>query len=221
LTFEEALALAEAIQSYAAGQKVRRLTLFEKLDQSPDSSDSRRLVTASSQYGLTKGSYNAEYLELTPEGADATGEDVAPSKTLKARFHLSIEQHSPFEFLYQKLRASKMPAKEVLEDYLSEASVEDDEKAECIDTFILNVTFLGLLRTIGGAERLIPLEQALEEGPKIPQPARAKSVDAGPTVSVQPVANTGSTRTMSSLLSAFILRPLERRCLNSESTPTL
>lgn len=114
-----------------------------------------------------------------------------------------------------------MPAKEVLEDYLSEASVEDDEKAECIDTFILNVTFLGLLRTIGGAERLIPLEQALEEGPKIPQPARAKSVDAGPTVSVQPVANTGSTRTMSSLLSAFILRPLERRCLNSESTPTL
>jgi len=192
LTFEEALALAEAIQSYAAGQKVRRLTLFEKLDQSPDSSDSRRLVTASSQYGLTKGSYNAEYLELTPEGADATGEDVAPSKTLKARFHLSIEQHSPFEFLYQKLRASKMPAKEVLEDYLSEASVEDDEKAECIDTFILNVTFLGLLRTIGGAERLIPLEQALEEGPKIPQPARAKSVDAGPTVSVQPVANTGS-----------------------------
>jgi hypothetical protein len=86
LTFEEALALAAAIQQYAAGQKVRRLTLFEKLDQSPDSSDSRRLITASSQYGLTKGSYNAEYLELTPEGAEATGEDVTPTKKASSTF---------------------------------------------------------------------------------------------------------------------------------------
>ena len=45
LTFEEVLPLAEAIQKYAAGQKVRRLTLFEKLDRSPDSADSKRLVT--------------------------------------------------------------------------------------------------------------------------------------------------------------------------------
>lgn len=34
-TFQEAITLADAIQKYAAGQKVRRLTLFEKLDQSP------------------------------------------------------------------------------------------------------------------------------------------------------------------------------------------
>lgn len=163
LTFEEALRLAEAIQKYAAGQKVRRLTLFEKLDESPDSSQSRKMVTASSQYGLTKGSYTAEYVELSPEGAEATGEDIAPAKKLKARFSLAIEKQPPFEFLYQKLKGNKLAAKEVLADLLSEANVEEDEKAECIDTFILNVTYLGLLRTIGGAERLIPIEQALEE----------------------------------------------------------
>jgi hypothetical protein len=55
-TFQEALAIAEAIQKYAGGQKVRRLTLFEKLDESPDSSESRSLITSSNQYGLTKGS---------------------------------------------------------------------------------------------------------------------------------------------------------------------
>ena len=49
-TFQEALGIAEAIQRYAAGQKVRRLTLFEKLDQSPDTAESRRLITASGQY---------------------------------------------------------------------------------------------------------------------------------------------------------------------------
>jgi hypothetical protein len=169
LTFEEALTLAEAIQKYAAGQKVRRLTLFEKLDKSPDSSESKRLITASGQYGLTKGSYTAEYLELTPEGNEATAEEIAPFKKLEARFNLAINNHAPFRFLYQKLKGNKMPAKEVLADYLSEANVEDDEKAECIDTFTLNAKFLGLLRTIAGSERIIPIEQALEEAPSARQ----------------------------------------------------
>jgi hypothetical protein len=185
------LRLAEAIQKYAPGQKVRRLTLFEKLDESPDNNQSRKMITASSQYGLTKGSYNAEYLELTPEGTEATAEETAPAKKLKARFGLAIEKHSPFEFLYQKVKASKLPAKEVLADLLSEANVEDDEKAECIDTFILNVTFLGLLRTIGGAERLVPIEQALEESPTVTQPKNPSA--PGPTPLSLPAAPAART----------------------------
>jgi hypothetical protein len=55
LTFEESLVLPNAIQEHASGQRVRRLTLFEKLDQSPDTKESRRLITASGQYGLAKG----------------------------------------------------------------------------------------------------------------------------------------------------------------------
>jgi hypothetical protein len=166
LTFAEALTLAEGIQKYAAGQKVRRLTLFEKLNKEPDSVESRRLVTASGQYGLTKGSYQADFLELTPEGNEATSDDVPPAKKFTARFNLAIKKHSPFDFLYEKIKGNKVPAKEVMADYLSEATVEEDEKAECIDTFILNAKFLSLLRTIGGSERLIPLEQVIEETPQ-------------------------------------------------------
>jgi hypothetical protein len=198
LTFEEALRLAEAIQRYAAGQKIRRLTLFEKLDESPDNAQSRKMITASSQYGLTKGSYTAEYLELTPEGTEATAEDIAPEKKLKTRFSLAIERHSPFEFLYQKLNGNKLPAKEVLADLLSEVNVEDDEKAECIDTFILNVTFLGLLRTIGGAERLVPIDQALEESPAATQTKNpgaketaSLGIAAAPPVHALPVVDNG------------------------------
>lgn len=174
-TFQEALGIADAIQKYAAGQKVRRLTLFEKLDQSPDSAESKRLITASGQYGLTKGSYASEYLELTAEGKEATGEDVAPAKQLDTRFNLAIKNHAPFAFLYEKIRGNKMPAKEVMSDHLSEADVEEDEKAECIDTFILNAKFLGLLRTIAGSERLISIEQAIEEGPQTLQQAEQSS----------------------------------------------
>ena len=163
LTFEEALEIAEGIQKYASGQKVRRLTLFEKLNKEPDSLPARRLVTASGQYGLTKGGYQAEFLELTPEGNGATSDVVAPAKKLQARFDLAIQKHGPFAFLYDKLKGNRMPAKEVLADYLSEANVEEDEKAECIDKFTLNAKFLGLLKTIAGSERIIPIEQALEE----------------------------------------------------------
>jgi hypothetical protein len=163
ITFEEAITLADAIQKYAAGQKVRRLTLFEKLDQSPDSAETRRLITSSGQYGLTKGSYTAEYLELTPEGNDASNEELPKGKQLSARFELALNRIAPFKFLYEKLKGNKVPAKEVIADYLSEAQIEEDQKAECIDTFTLNAKFLGLLRTIAGSERIIPIEQAVEE----------------------------------------------------------
>src|SRR5450432_3296562 len=103
LTFSETLTLAEGIQKYAAGQKVRRLTLFEKLNKEPDSRETRRLVTASGQYGLTKGGYQAEFLELTPEGNEATSDDVSPAKKLTTRFTLAIKKHSPFDFLYEKI----------------------------------------------------------------------------------------------------------------------
>jgi hypothetical protein len=167
LTFEAALVLPEAIQKYGAGQKVRRLTLFEKLNQPPDGAKARRLITGAGQYGLTKGSYTAEYLELTPNGMEATGEEVAPAKKLESRFNLAIQKVEPFNFLFEKIQGNKLPATEVMADYLTEIDVEEDEKAECIDTFIVNAKFLGLLRTIGGSERLITLPHAIDEAPSI------------------------------------------------------
>lgn len=174
-TFSEALTLAEAIQKYASGQKVRRLTLFEKLNKEPDSTESRAFVTASGQYGLTKGSYQAEFLELTPLGAEASDEDGIPSKKLNARFDLALKKIAPFSFLYEKLKGNKIPAKEVMADYLTDAEVDEDAKAECIDTFILNAKFLGLLRTIGGSERLITIEQVVEEAPTVQNVGEAPS----------------------------------------------
>src|SRR5438067_13904649 len=70
--FEEALELPLAMQRIGGGEKVRRLTLFEQLDKSPESSASRMMITNASRYGLTTGSYKAEWLELTAKGKVAT-----------------------------------------------------------------------------------------------------------------------------------------------------
>ena len=71
-SFQESLEIAEAIHTHAAGNKIRRLTLFDSINKSPDSGPSRMLVTNSSKYGLTMGGYQADYIELTPKGRVAT-----------------------------------------------------------------------------------------------------------------------------------------------------
>jgi hypothetical protein len=101
-TFEEALAVPQAIQQYAAGQKVRRLTLFDHIGKSPDSGPSRQLVTNAGKYGLTSGGYQAEYLELTADGNVATNPETSPADQLQARFRLAIERVAPFKVLYDR-----------------------------------------------------------------------------------------------------------------------
>ena len=119
-SFMEALPLAEAIQRFAAGQRVRRLTLFERLQKSPDSGHSRQLVTNSSQYGLTRGGYSADWLELTDEGALASGDESLGRTRLAARLDLAFARIDPFNRLYQQFRENRLPAPAVLKDFVLE-----------------------------------------------------------------------------------------------------
>ncbi len=164
-SFEEALTIPNAIQKHASGQKVRRLTLFDQMGKSPDSGTSRMLVVNSNKYGLSKGSYAAEHLELTPDGKLATGIDVPPRDRLAARFKLAIEKVLPFKQLYDSQKGNRLPASSVLEDIAKENGVPADDAKECVEMFIVNAKFLGILKPIAGAERIIPIEQALEELP--------------------------------------------------------
>jgi len=164
-SFEDALLLAEAIQKYAAGHKIRRLTLFDHLQKAPDSGWSRQLVTNSSRYGLTTGSYQAEFLELTPDGKTATSPDTPAREALAARFKLAIAQVEPFAKLYEQFKGNKVPNASVMRDYLIEQGYAEAEVAECVDTFLVNLKFLGILRTLSGAERLLSIEHVLEELP--------------------------------------------------------
>lgn len=163
--FEEALTLANAIQKHAAGQKVRRLTLFDQMGKSPDSGTSRQLIVNSNKYGLTKGSYTAEHLELTPDGKVATASEIPPRNRLNVRFKLAIEKIQPFKALYDAQKGNRLPATSILEDVAKEQGVPDSDAKECVETFIVNAKFLGVLKPIAGAERIIPVEQALEELP--------------------------------------------------------
>lgn len=167
-SFEEALTIPNAIQKHAAGQTVRRLTLFDQLGKSPDSGPSRQLITNASKYGLIKGNYNAEHLELTPEGRTATSSEASPRDRLATRFRLAIERITPFKALYDSLKGNRVPASSVLEDTAKDkGSVPAEDSKECVELFVVNAKYLGILKPIAGAERIIPIEQALEELQKV------------------------------------------------------
>jgi hypothetical protein len=162
--FEESLVLADAIQKFAAGEKVRRLTLLKQMDRSPTSSSTQMLITNSSKYGLTTGSYAADWIELTKDGKAASSPDADRISKLPAQFKLAIENTDPFRVLYEEYKNKKLPSHDVLKDVLREQGVPEEHISECVDTFIVNSKFLGLLQTIAGSEVLVSIEQLLDEG---------------------------------------------------------
>lgn len=164
-SFTDALPLGEAIMSRAAGEKVRRLTLLQQMDKSPNSGPTKMMITNSGKYGITTGSYAAEYLELTEKGRTAVDPSSSPRERRRAAFTLAIEGVAPFKLLYDQYKGKRLPEREVMKDVLRDSSIVVPDVDECVDTFTVNVKDLDLLRTIGGAETLVSIEQVVDELP--------------------------------------------------------
>ncbi len=193
MSFKEALFLGNAIQTHGAGQEIRRLTLFEALQRSPEGGTTRKLITSSGQYGITTGAYNAEFLALTPAGAIATDPDYAQGAKLNTRFDLAIANVAPFNSIYEKYKGNRLPTVEVLRDAAREANVAEDLVAECVETFLANARELGLIRTIAGSEHLLPIEGILERVDDAadlePSNLTDKEVFAAPTIVTPKASN--------------------------------
>ena len=182
-SFEDSLVIALAMQQLGGDKRVQRITIFEHLKKSPDSGTSRQMVTNSGAYGITSGGYQADYIELTDDGMIATDPEAATGDQFKSRLKLAIQNVEHFGLLYEKYAGLKLPATAVLRDYLREHSVEDEWLDECVALFIVNCKFVGVLRDIAGAERLLKADHALEEATKGTRP-KDETRTAAPHISV-------------------------------------
>ena len=149
-SFTDALPLGEAIMNYAAGEKVRRLTLLQQMDKSPNSGPTKMMITNSGKYNITKGSYAAEYLELTEKGRIAVDQARAPRERRQVSFDLAVEGVPPFKLLYDHYKDKRLPEREIMKDLLNNSEINVPDPDECVDTFTVNIKDLDLLRTIGG-----------------------------------------------------------------------
>lgn len=164
-SFTEAKELADAILEYGSGQPVRRISLFDHINKSPESGPSRQWITNAGKYGLVKGSYAAEHLELTSDGAKAVDDEISKREQVKARVKLAIEDIPLFKSLYDRFVGNKLPARAALIDAAKDLDVNDEFAEEAIDTFIVNLRDLGLLQTLSGAERIVTVDHLLDSLP--------------------------------------------------------
>lgn len=162
MSFSEAMAWPSEVLRHGAGKPIRRLTLLEAIQRSPTSSATRSLITASNQYGLTVGGYNAENVELTRKGRLAVDPTVAQTAQLTARFELSIDGVAPFKVLFDTYAGSRLPAVGVLRDAVRDTGAAEEHVPECVETFLANVRELGLVASIAGSEHLLRLADLME-----------------------------------------------------------
>lgn len=168
--FDEALEFAKSIFEYGSGQPVRRLSIFDHLHKSPDSSSSRQLITNAGKYGLTKGSYAAEHIELTSDGLKVVDEENSAREISRTNIKLAIEDVEPFKKLYDSFAGNKLPARAALIDSIKNYDVPNDLAEEAVDTFIVNLRFVGLLQTLSGAERVVTVDHYLDTLPTSSNP---------------------------------------------------
>ena len=163
--FEEVIVLAETLFKTGSGLPVRRLTVFDELGKSPDSSASRDLVTNSNKYGLTKGGYTAEQLELTDIGRRIVDPEYKPREQARAKIEAAIKSIEIFNVLYESVEGKKLPTRSFLVDACKGNGISEEHVEEAVDTFILNLRSVGLLKALSGAERVVPVDMALDDLP--------------------------------------------------------
>jgi hypothetical protein len=160
MTFEEALKIGGGIMEKASGEPVKRTTLLTEIGL-VDNDNTRSMITTSGKYGVTTGGYRAEKLALTETGKAAVDQNKSTAARRRARFQLAIESVDAFNKLYEKYCGKKLPSLQVMEDDLEE--VNQGDRAQCVQVFIQNAKFIGLLHTKEGAEFLSRVDDAVTQ----------------------------------------------------------
>jgi hypothetical protein len=90
-----------------------------------------------------------------------------PSEKARSRIKLAISTTEVFKALYERYNGQKLLSTALLEDTAVELGVPYNFKIECIEIFIINLRFVGLLQTLSGAERILTTHHALDQIPAV------------------------------------------------------
>ena len=158
-TLKEALVIPRAIYEKNGGNPMFRLTLATEVGHSPSSSTFRALITASSGYGMTTGSYKAEKIELEPLGIEIVEGNAAAVFT--ALF--SNEVFQGFYEFFGTGGGKSIPSEKAASDFLRDKfGIPEKQINGILQNILANARDWLLIQDIAGGERFVPKELAMK-----------------------------------------------------------
>lgn len=151
LTLKEAESFAQLIRDNNAGRPMNRVLLAEAAKTKPSSSRFRNLVISSTRYGLTKGNYKAEAIELTDLGQELTApRNSAERESARRRAFLAVPI---FRELADHYANNKVPSGPFLKNTLERDPFEVDSSwsEEVGDLFTSEGQAVGIIRDVSGS----------------------------------------------------------------------
>lgn len=145
-SLEQALRVAKALEDANGGQPLPPIETATALGVSPGSSDFRVILSSSLKYGLTKGSYKSDRIEL-----DGIGREIVEPKTAEERQAAIVRaamRPPTFLSIYDYYKGKKLPDKTFFQNtVIREFDVPREHAEQCVDIFTTNVEYVGLIRT--------------------------------------------------------------------------
>jgi len=169
-TLEEALKVAKVIQDKNAGKPWKPIFVAEAMDISPTGNKFRDTASSAHKYGLTKGTWNAQYISLTPLGSSIT-KPVDPKQEVKDR-QQAVLRIEIFKRVYEHYRDSKFPSQE--DSYFknmlnSDFNVPRELVDECTTLLIENGKFTNIIRELKTGLFVVFAEEPLKALPEMPE----------------------------------------------------
>ena len=152
----EAVQICKVIAEKGSGKPMRRLDVFQELRRSPDSGPSRTLVTASAGFGLTSGSYKADFLQLTDIGRRyaVLGDETALID--------AVLQVDVFKRFFETYKNETLPSATAARSFFADSGVSADRTEACLESLLASGRDSGLVAEVSGTERVLSPEHAAE-----------------------------------------------------------
>ncbi|MEM9495105.1 MAG: TIR domain-containing protein [Pseudomonadota bacterium] len=150
-TLEKALVIIQAIVDQGAGTQMDRLLVAAAVGRTPSSSEFKRLLSSSRQYGLTTGTEKADYISPTELGLRIT----KPLDETETKGGLVDACVTPdlFNRVCQKFNRNKLPEQKFFQNTLEKSFGVDPSLAEEVAAIIKeNAKYCGILQKISGAD---------------------------------------------------------------------
>ncbi len=154
-SIEEALKISNAIADQYAYKPVTPLKVAAALNVQPTTGTFRMLCGASSAYGLTKGSYNSELIELDELGLKIV-KPLEEDSELLAKREALLKPRITREFL-TKYAGAAIPRNEIAMNILHEFGVPKDRCEDVLKLIMDGAETVGFIQTIG-EKKYITLE---------------------------------------------------------------